>query len=270
MEGSHPIHLLSQQQTGAMRSSDAAVHRQHDRFHLKRSGKSGRQGLPISEETSQTLEISVRRINRSSSNLHTVSRLNTGQWSSQMGQSELKQAANIPLPPIRGCRPGRGEVPAAPPAIRNTILHVFVAKRGKPIQQSDRLSEIHSRPALAERLEQQKKSDDITGVDGGRTTTMPVIVKDDGGACEERRRQREFCSDDSAAETLSEDSEVRGHAETLEEDDGGDDEYYSEQRITEWILQVNSSLFSTGNTQRGAEPAEERDVATIKIIYSGD
>lgn len=191
-----------------MRSSDAAVHKQHDRFHLKRSGKSGRQGLPISEETSQTLEISVRRINRSSSNLHTVSRLNTGQWSSQMGQSELKQAANIPLPPIRGCRPGRGEVPAAPPAIRNTILHVFVAKWGKPIQQSDRLSEIHSRPALAERLEQQKKSDDITGVDGGRTTTMPVIVKDDGGACEERRRQREFCSDDSAAETSSEDSEV--------------------------------------------------------------
>lgn len=187
-----------------------------------------------------------------------------------MGQSELKQAANIPLPPIRGCRPGRGEVPAAPPAIRNTILHVFVAKWGKPIQQSDRLSEIHSRTALAERLEQQKKSDDITGVDGGRTTTMPVIVKDDGGACEERRRQREFCSDDSAAETSSEDSEVRGHAETLEEDDGGDDEYYSEQRITEWILQVNSSLFSTGNTQRGAEPAEERDVATIKIIYSGD
>ncbi|KAL3968306.1 small subunit ribosomal protein S18e [Sarotherodon galilaeus] len=262
-----------------MRSSDAAVHRKHDRFDLKRSRKSGRRGLPVSEGTSQTLESSVQRFNRSSSKLHTVSRLTTGQRSSQTtgqrssqtGQSELKQAANIPLPPIRGSRPvgGRGEVPAAPPAIRNTILHVFVAKRGKPIQQSDRLSEIHGRPALAERLEQQK-SDDIIGVDGGRATTMLVTVKDDGGACEERRQQREFCSNDSAAETLSEDSEVRGHVETPEEEDGGDDEYYSEQRITEWILQVNSSLFSTGNTQRGAESAEERDVATIKIIYSGD
>lgn len=254
-----------------MRSSDAAVHRKHDRFDLKRSRKSGRWGLPVSEGTSQTLESSVQRINRSSSKLHTVSRLTTGQRSSQTGQSELKQAANIPLPPIRGSRPvgGRGEVPAAPPAIRNTILHVFVAKRGKPIQKSDRLSEIHGRPTLAERLEQQK-SDDIIGVDGGRATTMLVTVKDDGGACEERRQQREFCSDDSAAETLSEDSEVRGHVETPEEEDGSDDEYYSEERITEWILQVNSSLFSTGNTQRGAESAEERDVATIKIIYSGD
>ncbi|KAG7509894.1 hypothetical protein JOB18_007525 [Solea senegalensis] len=72
------------------------------------------------------------------------------------------------------------------------------------------------------------------------------------------------------------DSEDIGQTERLndedeDEDDDDDDEYYTEQRITDWVLKVNTSLFTTGTDElRSWKPAEEQDVSTIKIIYSGD
>ncbi|GLD56373.1 uncharacterized protein AKAME5_000872500 [Lates japonicus] len=101
---------------------------------------------------------------------------------------------------------------------------------------------------------------------------MAVKVKHDASLCE-AGQQRGFCSRDSAIETESECSEDRGHMERLKEDndDDDDDEYYTDQRITEWVLKVNSSLFTTGNDElKSIKPAEEQDQATIKIIYTGD
>lgn len=97
---------------------------------------------------------------------------------------------------------------------------------------------------------------------------MPVWAKHDA-SLSETRQQRDFCSDDSAIETESERSPDKGRLERLKE--GSDDEYYTDQRITEWVLKVNSSLFSTGIDElTRSKRAEEQDVATIKIIYSGD
>lgn len=101
-----------------------------------------------------------------------------------------------------------------------------------------------------------------------RSTALPVKVKHDASLCKEKQ-QRVFCSDDSAIETESGVSEDKGRPERLTEDN--DDEYYTDQRIAEWVLKVNSSLFSTGNDEmKSSKPAEEQDVATIKIIYTGD
>lgn len=97
---------------------------------------------------------------------------------------------------------------------------------------------------------------------------MPVTAKHDA-SLSETRQQREFCSDDSAIETESEHSLDKGCLDRTKND--GDEEYYTDQRITEWVLKVNSSLFSMGSDElTRSKPAEEQDVATIKIIYSGD
>lgn len=97
---------------------------------------------------------------------------------------------------------------------------------------------------------------------------MPVMAKHDA-SLSETRQQREFCSDDSAIETESEHSLDKGCLERTKDD--GDEEYYTDQRITEWVLKVNSSLFSTESDElTRSKRAEEQDVATIKIIYSGD
>lgn len=114
---------------------------------------------------------------------------------------------------------------------------------------------------------QQRKNDTDPGVsDSG--TVMPVKVKHDAAVGIERQ-QRGFHSSDSAIETESEGSEDKGHPERPKED--SDDEYYTDQRITEWVLKVNSSLFTTGYEElKTFQPVAELDVATIKIIYNGD
>lgn len=100
------------------------------------------------------------------------------------------------------------------------------------------------------------------------SASMPVMAKHDA-SLSERRQQREFCSDDSAIETESEHSLDKGCLERTKDD--SDEEYYTDQRITEWVLKVNSSLFSTESDElTRSKYAEEQDVATIKIIYSGD
>ncbi|KAM3594237.1 uncharacterized protein V6R79_004698 [Siganus canaliculatus] len=100
------------------------------------------------------------------------------------------------------------------------------------------------------------------------TVMMAVRAKHDASLCQ-TRQQREFCPTDSATEIESQGSSGKGRLERLKED--SDDEYYTDQRITEWVLKVNSSLFSTGDDEvKRSEPAEEQDVATIKIIYRED
>lgn len=80
------------------------------------------------------------------------------------------------------------------------------------------------------------------------------------------KQQKNLCFSDSAVETESEGSSNKDGPQTLKE--GGDDDYYNDQRISEWILKVNSSLFSKGNKEI-TEPthAQEHDIATIKIMY---
>lgn len=76
---------------------------------------------------------------------------------------------------------------------------------------------------------------------------------------DQERGQRAFCSDDSAE---TEPEGPGGRPEGKEEDGGEDEEYYSNERIAEWVLKVNSSLFSTGsNDSSGSTSAE-----TVKII----
>lgn len=83
------------------------------------------------------------------------------------------------------------------------------------------------------------------------------------------KQQRNLCFSDSAVETESESSSNKDGPQTPKE--GSDDEYYNDQRIGEWILKVNSSLFSKENKEI-TEPtqAQEHDVATIKIMYKGE
>lgn len=91
----------------------------------------------------------------------------------------------------------------------------------------------------------------------------------------ETKQQRDFSSDDSAIETESQcsedkDSPKTGKASLCPDED---DEYYTDQRIAEWVLKVNSSLFSSSNDYdelNSSSTVEEQDTATIKIIYNGD
>lgn len=82
------------------------------------------------------------------------------------------------------------------------------------------------------------------------------------------KQQRNLCFSDSAVETESESSSNKDGPQMPKE--GGDDEYYNDQRISEWILKVNSSLFSKGNKETEPTQAQEHDFATIKIMYNGE
>ncbi|KAA0714112.1 hypothetical protein E1301_Tti007260 [Triplophysa tibetana] len=49
-----------------------------------------------------------------------------------------------------------------------------------------------------------------------------------------------------------------------------EEEYYTDQRITAWIVKVNASLFSTSKEEITDHALEEQDVDTIKVIYGQD
>lgn len=107
-----------------------------------------------------------------------------------------------------------------------------------------------------------RHKNDACGPGANDSSAMMLVRAKHDASLSETRQQRDFCSDDSAIETESERSPDK---------EGSDDEYYTDQRITEWVLKVNSSLFSTGIDElTRSKRAEEQDVATIKIIYSGD
>ncbi|CAL8318915.1 unnamed protein product [Merluccius merluccius] len=76
--------------------------------------------------------------------------------------------------------------------------------------------------------------------------------------------------DDSDAETESQGSQGNAtwrNSRWLDEND----EYYTRQRIAEWVGKVNSTLFNTVKENlESLNPVEEQDTTTIKIIYDGD
>lgn len=216
--------------------------------------------------------------------------------------SNVDRAAALPpqrkksaIPKGYGTRISTGNV-----MMENTMFHLLVTQCGKANQESNMNNKISAAvaagnraafidpesrsrlikrsfdgqpaakltPALVEPPVRQKKNDSCDPGASHSSTMAAVKVKHDASLCEARQQRGCFCSSDSAIETESEGSEGKGHTEWLKDTD--DDEYYTDQRITEWVLEVNDSLFPTGNDElKSSKPAEEQDVATIKIIYTG-
>lgn len=142
----------------------------------------------------------------------------------------------------------------------------YPTTHGRLIKQSfDAQPAVTLIPAPVNPSERLKENDASDPGANAKRTMMPDRVKHDA-ILHEVRQQRGFCSDDSAIETESGD---RSNSDRLKED--SDDDYYTDQKITEWVLKVNSTFFSTGNDKVDRyKPIEEQDMATIKIVYSGD
>lgn len=227
------------------------------------------------------------------------------------GLSKPRRMTSIPLPPISRSRTISGKVertdalhkpkacthlPTGNVLTENTVFHVLVTQGRKVNRESNKSNQISvalgagnkvavQDPETCSRLTKQtfdghppatspptRHKNDANGPGASDSSAMmPVRAKHDA-SLSKARQQRDFCSDDSAVETESAGSPDKGRLERLREgSDGDDDEYYTEQRITEWVLKVNSSLFSAGNDElTRSKRAEEQDVATLKIIYSGD
>jgi len=245
-----------------MKSSD--VQKEQDRSDFNRNRRSRRLGLIETERKCQILEVQ-RKKRPWRPYIDDAARVLR---SSKRAAEPSRPTTNIPLPPISKSRTVPGKVESARPQgcitdlptgnkmKENAAFGVFVTRRGTANQESNKHPKISAAPAARNREAETGK-------------TCSRLIKQPNAAPENltQREARGFCSDDSAAETESEDCEERRHPEWLEE--GSDDEYYTDQRITEWVLRVNSSLFSTGNNdRRSLKPADEQDVATIKIIYS--
>lgn len=82
-------------------------------------------------------------------------------------------------------------------------------------------------------------------------------LKDSASVCKSRS---EPSLSDSAIEMENDKNEMMDIVE---------DEYYTNQRITAWIVKVNASLFSPSKDEI-EQTLEEQDVDTIKIIYDQD
>lgn len=191
----------------------------------------------------------------------------TGNVLRSSGQSE-----NIYLPPISGGKvttafplhlkePRGCFLPAGNKTKENTEFYVFGTQCGRTKQEfntCNKIKVVHNKKETCSRW--------IKGTEDQPEPTEPQVhqKRDGDGAkpCEERQ-QRAFCSDDSAETESEESGDGGGPGGTKEDSD--DDEYYSNKRIAEWVLKVNSSLFSTSSSSKSAE---EQDMATM--IYSGD
>lgn len=214
--------------------------------------------------------------------------------------SRPRRMASNPLPPIgtmgasdaraEGIKASQVQRPANKLLKEKAVHHVLIAQGRKLNWESGKSNKI-SAPFENKAAAQQSKTgsgmikqtfhghlpapaqttpdDTSTRADGGPVVVMPLGVKHDA-SLPVTKEQRDFCSDDSAIETESEGSRDKGRLEGLGEE-GNADEYYTEQRISEWVLRVNASLFSVGDgVLTTPYPVEEQDVGTVKIVYSGD
>lgn len=213
--------------------------------------------------------------------------------------SRPKRTASNPLPPISKSRVTTARVeqtkdsqaqrPANKLLVEKAVCHVLIAQGRKVNCEWNKSNKI---PAVLENRAAAQQSKTGSGLIkqtfGGhlpapaQTTpdprgptadvgpvVMPLGLKHDA-SLPVTKEQRDFCSDDSVIETESEGSQDKGCLEGLE-GEVGDDEYYNEQRISEWVLRVNANLFSVGDSDvTTSKPVEEQDVATVKIVYSGD
>lgn len=214
--------------------------------------------------------------------------------------SRPRRTASNPLPPIgtmgasntraEGTKASQVQRPANKLLKEKAVNHVLIAQ-GRKLNwesgKSNKISAPFENKAAAQQSEtgsglikqtfdghlpapaQATPEPRSTRADGVPVVVMPLGVKHDA-SLPVTKEQRDFCSDDSAIETESESSRDKGRLEGLGEE-GSDDEYYTEQRISEWVLRVNASLFSVGDgVLTTPYPVEEQDVGTVKIVYSGD
>lgn len=181
----------------------------------------------------------------------------------------------LPLPPINGSvsapRLGPGKPQTSPGSVLTgkSLSGVFIGQGRRVIGKSELGKKTQVGVEAGNKASVQSASDppvrpknSISGPE-----SSPRGGAHDAGL-PDPKPQRNFCSGDSAVETEWESSEDQDGLQTKE---GGHDEYYNDQRISDWILKVNSCLFSKEEEEL-TEPAraQEHDVATIKIIYSGE
>lgn len=213
--------------------------------------------------------------------------------------SRPRRTANNPLPPIstlratntgaEGTKASQVQRPAIKLLKEKAVCRVLIAEGRKwnwESSKSNKISATFENKVAAQQSETgsglikqtfdgqlpapaQTKPDPCGPRGDGGSVVMPLEVKHDTSLLM-TKEQRDFCSDDSAIETESEGPRDKGILEVLEEE-GSNDEYYTEQRISEWVLRVNASLFSVGDSDlTTSHSVEEQDVATVKIVYSGD
>ncbi|CAJ1074161.1 hypothetical protein GBF38_021878 [Xyrichtys novacula] len=220
-----------------------------------------------------------------------------------IGLSKTRLPTIISLPPIKGSRTisGKKTLTAnkkSEETEEKQVIYVMVKRHGKINQESIKSSKIcvapaagnkafvkdsgtcsrwiqktldsepavKSTPAPVDPPVQQKNDTSVAGANEGCT------MKPKHDASLSKGLRLLIRSNDSAIETESGLSVDKGRLERLQEDSNDEEEeYYTEQRITEWVLAVNSSFFYRGDhVQESLKPTEEQDVATIKIIYNGD
>lgn len=286
-------------------------HHRREGTDVNQGRRSGRCRSNVSAKKSQGLEISVLDLGRPGDSgaklqpsmcLQAAARLAENVYvlarsRRLFNQSRPKRTASNALPPISKPRVTTARVeqtkasqahrPANKLLMEKNVCHELIARGRKLNWESNKSNKIH---AACENKAAAQQSETGSGLikqsfDGhlpapAPTTpdpktdvgpiVMPLGVKHDA-SLPMTKEQRDFCSDDSAIETESEGSQDKGCLEEPEEE-GSDEEYYTEQRISEWVLRVNASLFSVGDSDltTSKKPVEEQDVATVKIVYSGD
>lgn len=117
----------------------------------------------------------------------------------------------------------------------------------------------------------RQRRNDVSNPSANYSGAMTERLKHDASLCE-TKQQRDFFSDDSAIKTESQYSEDKDTIKTgIDCLCPNDAEYYTDQRIAEWVLKVNSTLFSSSDDEmHNVNSVEEQDISTIKIIYEGE
>lgn len=196
--------------------------------------------------------------------------------------TKARQTTSLPLPPIKGSRSKADPVSA--PRLESIKLQtspgsaltgkspfgVFVGQGRRVIGKSEPCDKIHVVVEAENKASTQSASDPPIQLKNSLSGPKSNNRGGEHDAClTDSKQQRCFCSGGSAVETESESSTDKDGLQTSKE--GGNEEYYNDQRISDWILKVNSCLFSKEKEDL-TKPAraQEHDVATIKIIYSGE
>lgn len=120
---------------------------------------------------------------------------------------------------------------------------------------------------------QDLRPDKIPGVSAGLPQDVEPsnISAKDREVMTERMKDSASVSKDRPAQPFSDSAiEMENKKEINEIMDSQEDEYYTNQRITAWIVKVNASLFSSSKDEIIDQMLEEQDVGTIKIVYDQD
>lgn len=124
---------------------------------------------------------------------------------------------------------------------------------------------------------QDMRQDKIPGVSAGLPQDGLLDVEPSNVSAKDREVMTERMKDsasvskDRLMQPFSDSAiEMENENEVNEMMDNQEDEYYTNQRITAWIVKVNASLFSPSKDEIIEQMLEEQDVDTIKIIYDHD